>query len=103
MASHTFCSGPLPGTQLRSVQTGGRQRRLKETMTVAGVSKKVNTYDDKWSKVRHLHLTPFTGFQDVPGSPKTPPAFRPPCQSMSMAPAQSPLVRTACLLPETSL
>ncbi len=52
MASHTFCSGPLPWTQLRTVQRGDRQRRLKCTITVAGVSKKVNTYDDKWSKVR---------------------------------------------------
>ena len=54
MASHTFCAGPLPGTQLRTRQTGGRQRRLQSTITVAGSSKKVNTYDDKWSKVRLL-------------------------------------------------
>lgn len=50
MASHTFCSGPLPGTQLRTVQTGERRRRLKSILTVAGVSNKVTTYDDKWSK-----------------------------------------------------
>ncbi len=53
MASHTFCAGPLPGTQLRTRQTGSRQKRLQSSITVAG-SKKLNTYDDKWSKVRLL-------------------------------------------------
>ena len=54
MASHTFCTGPLRGTQLRTLQTNDRQKRLKNTITVAGSSKKLNTYDDKWSKVRLL-------------------------------------------------
>lgn len=54
MASHTFCTGPLRGTPLRTLQANDRQRRLKNTITVAGSSKKLNTYDDKWSKVRHL-------------------------------------------------
>ena len=51
MAVQAFCSGPLPGTQLRTVQKSCRQRRSRSSTTVAGVSKKVNTYDDKWSKV----------------------------------------------------
>lgn len=49
MASHAFCTGPLPGTQLRTEQRASRQRRQR--CAVAGVNKKVNTYDDKWSKV----------------------------------------------------
>lgn len=54
MASHAFCSGPLPGTQLRTVRGSDRHRRLRSTVIIAGVSKKVNTYDDKWSKVAFM-------------------------------------------------
>ena len=77
MASHTFCSGPLPGTQLRTVQTGERRRRLKSILTVAGVSKKVTTYDDKWSKVRLVHCFSDHHYSMLPcrhQSPKKPPS-----------------------------
>ena len=54
MATQAFCSGPLTGIQLRTVQKTCRQRQSRSSTTVAGVSKKVNTYDDKWSKVSVL-------------------------------------------------
>lgn len=53
MASQTFTSTSLSGSQVRSRPSLAPARRLKRNVTVAGVSKKVNTYDDSWAKVRN--------------------------------------------------
>lgn len=57
MASQTFTSTSLSGSQVRSRPSLAPARRSKRSVTVAGVSKKVNTYDDSWAKVRQLYTT----------------------------------------------
>lgn len=54
MAAQVFSSPSLAGTPLRSRQSTPQTSRHARTVTVAGVSKKVNTYDEKWSKVISL-------------------------------------------------
>ena len=56
MASQTFTSTSLSGSQVPSRPSLAPARRPQRNVTVAGVSKKVNTYDDSWAKVRHLRL-----------------------------------------------
>ncbi|BDA47662.1 hypothetical protein COCOBI_10-5130 [Coccomyxa sp. Obi] len=50
MTSQTFTSTSLSGSQVRSRPSLAPARRPKRNVTVAGVSKKVNTYDDNWAK-----------------------------------------------------
>lgn len=56
MASHTFTSKSLAGTQVRSTPSLAPARRPSRSVTVAGVSKKVNTLDENWAKVNTCAL-----------------------------------------------